>query len=151
MVTLKRKTKTGATVAPAILEQLRERGLKATPARARILELLQESHNVLTLEEIRETCGASQVDFATVYRTLVSFVEVGLARSVELGDGQTRYESATSDHEDHHHHHILCVRCRRIESVHLCAVEKLEKEVSRLGYREITHRLEFSGVCKDCR
>ncbi|RYZ69578.1 MAG: transcriptional repressor, partial [Proteobacteria bacterium] len=91
------------------------------------------------------------VDFATVYRTLMTFVDEGLAKSVELGDGQTRYESAHSDEGEHHHHHILCSECGQIESIHLCSVEKLEKEVSKLGYQKIKHRLEFSGICPACQ
>jgi Fur family ferric uptake transcriptional regulator len=63
-----------------------------------------------------------------------------------------RYELAENQAGDHHHHHLICKVCQRVEPVDACAVSKLEKNiVAEYGYADVSHRLEFFGVCPQCQ
>ena len=59
-----------------------------------------------------------------------------------------RYEF---NHGDHHHHHLICRICQKVETLDLCVVDALERLVKQRGYAEITHQLEFFGICPDCQ
>ena len=52
---------------------------------------------------------------------------------------------------DHHHHHIICTICKKIDSFHDCLLDKIETALSKKGYKNIQHRLEFFGVCGNCQ
>jgi len=139
-------------------DRLKRAGLKITPARLQILELLEKKHCLLTIDEMFQLLK-NKIDWATIYRTVVSFEEKGLVTSSTLGDGSTRYECSGNhdahDHDHHHHHHVMCVKCKKIEPVgfeiETCGIEALEKMIQKMGFSDIQHRLEFSGVCRNCK
>jgi Fur family ferric uptake transcriptional regulator len=79
---------------------------------------------------------------------MTAFLEQGLVMPCDFGDGLTRYEW---NHQHHaHHHHIICQRCRKVEELEHCVVQELENLVSKRGYQQVSHRLEFYGICQDC-
>lgn len=51
----------------------------------------------------------------------------------------------------HHHHHIVCRTCGKIENVEACILGELEKMLAQKGYTDLSHSLEFFGVCESCR
>ena len=131
---------------------LKEHDLRVTAPRLAVLKALSGAHPVVTMEEIHQKCGLKKIDFATVYRSIQTFLELGIVESVELGDGSIRYELCNADDEHHHHHHhVVCVRCKRIEAIENCGVPHFEKELRAMGYRDIQHRLEFQALCKRCQ
>jgi len=130
------------------LEVLRHKQLRVTTPRKVILALLTGEHGPFTIDEIHQRVRRNGVDRVTVYRCLAAFEEIGLVRRCDFGDGSWRYEYSG---EGHHHHHVICRRCRRTEVLDHCAVEKLEQAVRHKGYRNVTHSLEFFGLCPDCQ
>jgi Fur family ferric uptake transcriptional regulator len=140
--------------------EIRAAGLKLTPVRSQVLSLLKEGHCLLTIDEIvnrlSKPSGKSgnkgAVDWTTVYRTLLTFSESGLVTHTTLVDGAVRYEyqHQAEHHPGHHHHHVSCKKCGMIESIDACEVEKIQKQVEKMGYRDLTHRLEFTGICQSC-
>ena len=38
----------------------------------------------------------------------------------------------------------------RVEAIDACIVEAQEKALKKMGFRKITHKLEFSGICRAC-
>src|SRR5689334_5537735 len=87
---------------------LSARGMKSTHARKEILDYLTASKRPVSADEIqafllRQSCDTNK---ATIYRTLESFVAVGLITRLEFGEGKYRYELNTDDH-----HHLVCERC----------------------------------------
>lgn len=127
---------------------LRDKGLKSTPLRLAILHFLNEQSAPLTAEEISK--GLSEIDFdrATLFRSLKTFSEAGILNMVDLGEGFHRYEKNCELH--HHHHHIICTSCKKIEIVPFCIPEQFKKFLQGKGYRNVTHRMDFSGLCKSC-
>jgi Fur family ferric uptake transcriptional regulator len=65
----------------------------------------------------------------------------------DFNDGVVRYELAAGGH---HHHHIVCRVCRLTTPIQACSVDALQFLPTGHGYQNITHRLEFFGVCPEC-
>lgn len=130
---------------------LRKHGLKVTVPRLAILQVLATKHGPFTTEEILKLTDSgakkNKADLVTVYRCLAKFEALGLIGRCEFGDGATRYELLR---EEHHHHHIICRVCKRVEEMPTCPMEKSKIRLPKTGFRDISHRLEFFGVCLDC-
>jgi Fur family transcriptional regulator, ferric uptake regulator len=126
------------------------KGLKSTKQRDTILDCFLSCDQHLSTEELYLKLKESMpgIGFATVYRTLKLFAESGIAREIQFGDGQTRYEHL---HAGEHHDHLVCTRCGAILEFENETIEKLQFEVARdHGFTIINHKLELYGICKNC-
>lgn len=104
----------------------------------------------MTVREIHQHLGRSHCDQATVYRSLSMLLDLKLVQRFDFGDGAARFE-LTVGHKDHHHH-LVCRACTRIVEVDDCFPEEFERALAaRSGFKAVTHRLEFFGVCPDCQ
>lgn len=127
------------------------KGLKSTRQRDIILDTFLSSHRHMSIEELYLKLRAKHpsIGYATVYRTLKLFAESGIAREIQFGDGQTRYEHVT---EGEHHDHLVCTRCGAITEFENETIEKLQDEIaSNHGFFIETHKLELYGQCAECR
>lgn len=126
---------------------LHAQGLKSTPARQHILQLLLASSRPMTLEDIAH--HSTQVcDLATIYRTIPTLLAAGIMKKVFTGKNVLSYELVS-----HHHHHIVCTACEAVEHVDTCAVDGLTKRIlaSSTLFSHITdHSFELFGVCRNC-
>ena len=100
-------------------ELLREKGLKVTNQRFRVLEVLSNSPDIhLTAEEIYELIKVDypEIGLATVYRTIQLLLELSLIDRINLDDGFVRYEISNHDGSEnkHHHHHLICTKCGKV-------------------------------------
>jgi Fur family ferric uptake transcriptional regulator len=91
----------------------------------------------------------ANMDLVTIYRNLRVFEEVGLVCRADFSDDMARYLISEPGH-DHHHHHIVCRSCNVIQAIDFCIVEAQEQILKKLGFKDISHRLEFSGLCAAC-
>ncbi len=126
---------------------LKEKGLRATPGRLALLTTLEKTMTPISAEELHARTGS--IDIVTVYRTLQSLVQAGLAREVRFKDASVRYEYAHMTH----HHHLVCTRCNSIEELPECDLSDLESTVLRNAKRFASveeHALEFFGICTTC-
>lgn len=130
------------------LDQLREKGHKSTKIRRSLIEILLRDHGPFSIEDLQSRVS-EDCDIATVYRNMSLFEGLSLVQHVEFGDGLARYEWSGAGHE--HHHHIICQRCHRVEELEYCFVRELEKLVRDRGYTEVSHRMEFYGICQTCQ
>jgi Fur family ferric uptake transcriptional regulator len=127
---------------------LRKSGYKATGPRLAILTAFKKAKNPLSAQELIEMLPKN-IDQATVYRTMRSLAEKGIIKKIDLRHNHAHYELANAQE----HHHLICIRCGRIEDVHQCGVEEIEKSIIRSSkhFAEIKqHSLEFYGLCKSC-
>lgn len=127
---------------------LNSRSQRITAPRLDILTILKANHNPLTISEIHGKLKNKKIDLATVYRTINLFTELGIVYEIDFKDEFKRYELV---YDRHHHHHIVCRKCKRVENVEACVLEELEKLLNKKGYSDISHSLEFFGVCQRCR
>ncbi|UFS71332.1 transcriptional repressor [Geomonas sp. RF6] len=135
----------------AFADFIAQRGLKSTRQRDLILDCFLSSDRHMSIEELYLKLRAKHpnIGYATVYRTLKLFAESGIAREMQFGDGQTRYEHVG---EGEHHDHLVCTRCGSIEEFENEGIEKLQAEVAaNRGFLIERHRLELYGLCGACR
>ena len=129
------------------IQSLQGAKLKITQPRLAILNILIRHHGPFTSDEIHKEIN-NYVDKVTVYRCLDTFHETGIVRRCDFGNGPVRFEYQGAGAM--HHHHIICRKCRKVKNLQRCLVENIEAFLSRSGYTNITHSLEFFGTCSEC-
>ena len=80
----------------------------------------------------------------TVYRTLGLLCELGIARSLNLGDGP-RYELAGD-----HHHHLVCDFCGDVSEFVECPLDLERVSLGGSGFEVRSHSVEIYGRCAAC-
>lgn len=118
-----------------------------------VLQALEQSQKLCSAQEIcqwlKTNLPAEAPALTTVYRAIDSLLQLDLIQSVDIGDGEKRYESVEPGQ---HHHHLICLEC--LQSAHLeeCFVESLMKKVEEVhrGFKVTSHVLELFGVCNAC-
>jgi Fur family ferric uptake transcriptional regulator len=124
---------------------------KLTKGCRSVLEVLQRSENLTSAQDIFSIMRQEEPSapgLTTVYRSLESLVSLGLVQSVDVGDGEKRYEVVTPGE---HHHHLICQSCN--SSIHLdqCVLEDLERSIkTKYGFVVSSHVLEVFGTCRNC-
>ena len=125
-----------------------ENQLKFTNQRKIIISEFLRAGGHLSAEELFKLVKkkASGVGLASVYRTINSLVEAGLAVERRFLDRTSVYEI----HEPNHHHdHLICLRCRKIFEFENDEIEDLQEKVAEsLGFTLKDHKLELHGWCK---
>lgn len=135
----------------AFREFIASKGLKTTRQRGIILDSFLSSDRHISIEELYLKLRSKHpsIGYATVYRTLKLFAESGIAREIQFGDGQTRYEHSA---EGEHHDHLVCTGCGKIIEFENETIEQLQQEVaSSHGFRIKSHKLELYGLCSGCQ
>lgn len=91
----------------------------------------------------------STIGLATVYRTLSSFAESGLADTLQSPDGENLYRSCDSKG---HHHHLICRSCGKTRELAATVVEEWTGRVgAEHGFTDIEHVVDLFGICEECR
>ena len=132
-----------------IREQFKTKGLKLTPQRCAIYEMLTARTDHPTAENIYRTVKRAfpMISQNTVYYTLSALKEAGLISEVNLGHEHARFD-ANMDR----HHHLVCVSCQEINDVYDEALNRLSVAAAKeRQYTILGHRVEVYGYCKRCR
>jgi Fur family ferric uptake transcriptional regulator len=136
----------------AIVDLLREHGMRITRNRTRILDALLQADKPLSLDEIQSRAGlkGSVPDYATVFRVMTVLESLQIAQKVHLNRSCSYYELLDPRQ---HYDHIICTECGNVTvMVDSCPVEKVERQIEQqYGYSEIRHSLEFFGKCRRCK
>jgi Fur family ferric uptake transcriptional regulator len=129
---------------------LASNGLNRTKGKIQILQEISNSEKPLSVTEIHNRMDSS-CDVSTIFRTITQFKEKNLIHEVNLDEGFFRYEMSSKDQKDHHHHHhVRCRVCGDIKNIEKCDLGPFEKAIAKLGFKEMEHRLEFTGLCSKC-
>jgi Fur family ferric uptake transcriptional regulator len=130
---------------------LRPAGGKRSSKRDRILQIFLRQEGHLSADDLfdlvrREDKGVGR---ATVYRSLQSMVEAGIARKVDFGEGRSRYEPA---YRHPRHFHLICNTCHRSSEFLSSDVEGLLEEIASVrGFQTSQAVVQIYGTCEDCR
>lgn len=135
--------------------ELKDKGLKVTVPRMRILALFQKAamsdQRHLTADDVFSMLkaeGGDSVGLATVYRVLSQFEVAGLIRRHHFDTETASYELGEPDHHDH----LVCVKCGHVEEFVDADIERRQKEIAdRYGFELAHHTLCLYGVCKKCQ
>ncbi len=129
----------------SLRDDLRSKGLRATPARVAVLGFLKQSQHPVTHLDASE--ALADFEKSTLFRALADLTDAGLLRKMELGDHVWRFELITEDHQHGAiHPHLLCVDCGNVQCLDESQVEL--KASRALGPIE---DVLLKGRCRDCR
>ncbi len=130
---------------------LKEQGLRCTPGRKAILEVLGEAGRPLDAQEIFLSLqkGTGKQSLSTVYRALEVLEARGLVRQSYQGEqGEAYYEPALGSHR----HYLHCRSCGAVLPLEGCPLGDYEAALERrTGYRITGHRLDLYGDCPQCQ
>lgn len=130
------------------LNRIRQAQMRITKPRVAILESLQTHEGPITIEQIHHEVGEDMCDLVTVYRCLTAFEEIGLVRRSYQHTGTCLYELTINTPR---HYHIVCKSCRKTERVEYLSVENMERMLEDRGYTQLSHVIEFFGICPACQ
>ncbi len=130
------------------INRLKEKGLKITPKREAILDILRKSRRALSPEKVFEKIEKSFVraSYPSVYRNLEEMHTLGILHKVYKPDRRLYYTICRETSEKHHHH-IVCERCGKVEAFYDCS---LFRKGSIKGYKVLRHILQVEGICPEC-
>jgi Fur family ferric uptake transcriptional regulator len=132
-----------------VRDRLRARGLRWTPQRRTLIEVLSRLDGHVTGAELVERCR--DIDAATtpstVYRTLDVLEQLGIVRHAHGADGREEFHVLPA--ADHGHLH--CLSCQssweigEAEAATLVGALRADR-----GFAVELSHLSVAGVCRDC-
>ncbi len=141
------------------LDVLRKKGFRITRPRRLVVELLDRTDTALSAYEIKEALDKSSetADVVSIYRILDCLEENGLVHRV-MNSGKVSKcllepeEHCHRDQVDHCHHLLICKACGVIQEAHCEGVGEMIRALEgKSDFRILSHSLEFSGLCGQCR
>jgi Fur family ferric uptake transcriptional regulator len=134
---------------PDVREHLRRAGMRWTPQRRLILEVLDTTAGHVTGSDLVERCRS--IDPATtpstVYRTLRVLEDVGLVRHAHGADGREEFHVRPADEHGHLHCEV-CGQSWEIGSAEAAAT--IEAFRSDRGFEVDLSHLTVVGRCRAC-
>ena len=130
-------------------DRLTAAGERVTRQRLLVANALAASGRRLTAEQLYRSLRRREpaIGRATVFRTLETLVEAGVARRLELDGHVYAYVACLPAH----HHHIACTRCGRVEEIDEAYVAPIAERLAReMGFEIDDARLDFYGRCASC-
>ncbi len=131
-----------------ILRQLKDKGVRFTPQRQAILEFLLRTNIHPTAEDIYQDVKAKfpGVSLGTIYNTLNMLKEHGHILELSYGDMSSRFDGNAQNH-----YHVVCSYCGKVVDFHRPLIRLEEEAEQRTGFQVMGHRMEFYGICSECR
>lgn len=134
-----------------LINRSKRYGVKVTTQRILIFqELAKHTKEHPSAEELFEHLKDKVygLSLSTVYRSLATFEELGLARRIPTPDGKTHYEIANEPHG-----HFICRNCGKIYDIEniKAADESLKTALKEQGYETDICNYICYGVCPNCQ
>jgi Fur family transcriptional regulator, ferric uptake regulator len=146
-----RRSRTSSPRLPDLTRRLRKESRKITGPREAVLNILRRHTRPLSAREIFQALPSRDCDLATVYRSLHLLEEMRMVKRFDLGNGGARFE-LLPEGDDGHHHHLVCTNCSDVLEIEGCFPVELEQTIAhQSGFKAVTHKLEFFGVCPRCQ
>ena len=133
-----------------VRDRLRSRGLRWTPQRRTLIEVLSRSDGHVTGAELVERCRARDPDTtpSTVYRTLDVLEELGYVRHSHGAAGREEFHILPRSE----HGHLQCRSCGRTWELDPADAATVTEPIrARLGFTADVGHLTITGLCADCR
>jgi Fe2+ or Zn2+ uptake regulation protein len=132
-----------------LIKKIREKGLKLTPQRLAIIDVLVEknplhpSARVIYDSAKQRTKGLS---LSTVYYTLNELSRHGIIKMLEFDKMEDRYEGTLTDHIN-----LICKQCHGIMDYSVPVVIDSREVTRKTRFWVTDTRLEYYGYCEKCR
>ena len=133
----------------SMIKQLRERGLKVTPQRLAIIEVLIEKRDLhpgarLVYEEAKKK--KKSLSLSTTYATLNELSCHGIIKTLQFDKMENRYEGNLEEHIN-----LICERCKKILDYKVPIAVDQREVAKKTGFLITDTRLEYYGYCQECR
>jgi Fe2+ or Zn2+ uptake regulation protein len=132
-----------------LFEKFRQNGLRITPQRRVILELLTADDSHPTVDDVYQRVLAVMPDVSrtTVYNTFRELTDLGeLVPVRDLSEGGQRYDT-----NNDMHHHLYCVACHQLLDVDRDFEGITLPPEDASGYQVLSRQVTFYGLCPDCQ
>lgn len=131
---------------------LKTKGFRNTPQRNAIVEIIFESDEHFTADELWERIrkSNSKASRATVYRTLSLLVEANLLHEIDLGEDIKTYDPNFNDKPAHNH--LICIDCGKILEFEDSHLELLNDCLTRrMGFQSRSQSIRIEANCEELR
>jgi Fur family ferric uptake transcriptional regulator len=128
--------------------RIRTSGMRVTKPRIALIEALLHLPGPVSIERIHHEVGLKSCDLVTIYRCLAAFEELGLVRRSYLHNGTCLYEQTINTAR---RYHIICKQCGQTDPVDYAMTDGVEHKLLERGYAQISHVVEFFGLCPACQ
>ena len=131
------------------LETLKEKGMRLTPQRRLIADIIHENASHLTAEDIisyvqRKMPGVNK---STIYRTLDILEHAGCVFKSESGNHFIYHHA-----EEGHHHHLICTKCGKTEECSENIFHQVERSLAqKYGFQANFQHMVVEGLCEACK
>lgn len=131
-----------------IVQKLRQKGLKITPQRLAIIDVLIENSDVhpgayLVYEEAKKK--SKGLSLSSVYATLSEFCHHGIIKTLQFDRIENRFETNLEEHIN-----LVCEKCGKIIDYKISPSVNQREIAQETGFMVIDKRLDYYGYCSDC-
>jgi Fur family ferric uptake transcriptional regulator len=129
---------------------LKERGLRMTPQRQLILDVVVAMHGHISVDQVHQQVIRQfpDVHITTVYRTLEVLEELGIVRHTHIHDGVAQYQRT----DEALHQHMVCTVCHGNTELEVEILKPLAEELRlRYGFNADLAHTAIVGICRDCQ
>ena len=132
-----------------IIKQLRDNGLKVTPQRLAIIEVLLEKRDLhpgarLVYREAKKK--KKSLSLSTTYATLDELSRHGIIKTLQFDKMENRCETNLQQHIN-----LICERCKKIIDYKVSIGVDQRDVAKKTGFSITDTRLEYYGLCRECR
>jgi Fe2+ or Zn2+ uptake regulation protein len=130
-----------------LADSLATSGLRLTRQRQQIYEVISESGDHPTAEDIfaRARSSMPEISFATVYNCLGVLVQCGLIRQVVLDRAPARFCPNMREH-----FHFYCECCHQVMDINPARIDRIPIALPE-GYTVTHYDVALRGVCATCQ
>lgn len=129
--------------------KLQDRDIQPTAMRERVLEFMIRQKVAISLSDLERNFPLS--DRTTLYRTLRTFQEHGLAHQINDESGSAKYalcaDDCTCTYPDDTHVHFYCTNCDETFCFPNLAVPKVELPED---FNPVSGNFVINGICPPC-
>ncbi len=129
---------------------LKSLGLKSTPKRLAMLEMLDGEQAYLSPEDIWKKLKRrfKSIGLPTIYRNLEELEGKNVITKVIHPNRQLYYYFCR---HSSHHHHFVCISCKKVQDFTSCAVADIEREIrDKIKGKVVSHIFQVNGLCREC-
>jgi len=130
-------------------EICRKKKFRITPQRIAVYEVLINDYTHPSVDDVYRKVAEKypNISFDTVYRTMLSFSDIGIIRVTENCGGRKRFDVMTE-----RHHHLHCTSCGKIVDFFNKEYDEIkipQKIISK--YKVTGKKVVLDYLCKSCK
>ncbi len=131
-----------------VVKRFRALGLKVTPQRISILEIMRGNISHPSAEEVYRLAQQRHpsISFTTVYKTLQTLRDMGEVTEINVNPERSHY-----DPQMDRHGHAFCMKCRSLLDVAVFPAGETPGSPAIPGFTVRDVQTHYVGVCAPCR